>query len=118
MRSKFLDSAQWSSIDTHYNPHVSLEGESFLLWQLKRFISDMLYLLEYKMKIFFLIHHLKNGGSSYNRAQSSKNRVNVFVISNTMKICLHWVVQLFCCVIFFFLFYHIPCDLIYGNIRE
>jgi hypothetical protein len=68
-------------------------------------------------KIFFLIHHLKNGGSSYNRAQSSKNRANVFVISNTVNIRLSWVVQLFRCVIFF-LFYHVPRDLMYGNIRE
>jgi hypothetical protein len=37
---------------------------------------------------FFLIHHLKNGGSSNNRAQSSKNRANVFVTSNTINICL------------------------------
>jgi hypothetical protein len=47
--------------------------------------------------------HLKNGGSSYNRAKSSKNRVNVFVISNTVNICLGWVVQLFHCIIFFVL---------------
>jgi hypothetical protein len=63
---------------------------------------------------FFLIHHLKNGGSSYNRAQSSKKRTNVFVISNTVKICLGWVVQLFRCDIFFVLLRY----LIYGNIRE
>jgi hypothetical protein len=52
---------------------------------------------------FFLIHHPKSGGLSYNRAQSSKNRANVFVIRNTVKICLGWVLQLFHCVIFFVL---------------
>jgi hypothetical protein len=31
---------------------------------------------------------LGGGSSSYNRAQSSKNRANVFVISNTVNICL------------------------------
>jgi hypothetical protein len=49
---------------------------------------------------FFLIQHLKNGGLSYNRAQSSKNRANVFVVSNTVNICLSWVVQMFRCVTF------------------
>jgi hypothetical protein len=53
--------------------------------------------------MFFLIYHLKNGGLSYNRAQSSKKRANVFVITNTVKICLGWVVQLFHCIIFFIL---------------
>jgi hypothetical protein len=56
------------------------------------------------------------GGSSYNRAQSSKNRANFFDISNTVKICLGWVVRLFRCVAF--LFYHVSRDLIYGNIRK
>jgi hypothetical protein len=62
----------------------------------------VLYILEYKTN-FFLIHHLKNGGLSYISAQSSKNRANVFVISNTVTICLGWVVRLFSCVIFFVL---------------
>jgi hypothetical protein len=56
---------------------------------------------------FFLILHLIDGGSSYSRAQSSNNRANVFVISDTVKICLGWVVQLFRCIIFFcFIIYH------------
>jgi hypothetical protein len=59
------------------------------------------------------ITDVKNGESSYKLAQSSKNRANVFVISNTLKICLGWAVQLFRCVNFF-----VPRDLIYGNIRE
>jgi hypothetical protein len=46
-------------------------------------------------------------GSCYNGAQSSKNRANVFVTSNTINICLGSVVQLFHCVIFFcFITYH------------
>jgi hypothetical protein len=59
------------------------------------------YLLEYKAKIFSWFIILNMGGSSYIRAQSSKNRANVFVINNTVKICLGWVLQLFHCVIFF-----------------
>jgi hypothetical protein len=55
-----------------------------------------------RLKIF-LIYHPKNGGLSYNCTQSFKNRANVFVISNTMNICLGWVVQLFRCFIFFVL---------------
>jgi hypothetical protein len=74
------------------------------------------YLLECKTKFFFLIHHLRNGGSSYNRAQSSKNGANFFYISNTVKICLGRVVRLFHCVTF--LFYHVPRDLICGNIHK
>jgi hypothetical protein len=55
-------------------------------------------------KKIFLILHLKNGGCHIiNHTQSSKNRANVFVISNTVYICLGWVVQLFRCVIFFVL---------------
>jgi hypothetical protein len=47
------------------------------------------------------------GGLSYDRAQSSKTTANVFVTSNTIKICLGWVVQLFRCIIFFcFITYH------------
>jgi hypothetical protein len=56
---------------------------------------------------FFLIHPKKGGGSSYNCTQSTKNRANVFVVSNTVNICLGWVVQLFRCVIVFcFITYH------------
>jgi hypothetical protein len=66
---------------------------------------------------FFPDSSSKKWGMSYNFAQSSKNRANAFVISNTMKICLGWVVQLFRCVIFF-LFCHVPRNLMYGNVRE
>jgi hypothetical protein len=52
------------------------------------------------MKIFSWFIISKMGGLSYNRTQSSKNRANVFVISNTMTICLAWVVQMFRCAIF------------------
>jgi hypothetical protein len=34
---------------------------------------------------FFLIHHPKSGGLSYNHTQSSKNRADIFVISNTVN---------------------------------
>jgi hypothetical protein len=59
--------------------------------------------LEYKTTIFPDSSSKKNGGLSYNRAQSSKNRANAFVISNTVNILLGWVVQLFRCIIFFVL---------------
>jgi hypothetical protein len=56
---------------------------------------------------FFPDSSSKNWGLSYNHAQSSKNRANVFVISNTMNLCLGCVVQLLRCVIFFcFIMYH------------
>jgi hypothetical protein len=67
---------------------------------LYKWVPQIPYLLEYKT-IFFPDSSSKK--LSYNRAQSSKNRVNVSVISNTMNNCLGWVVQLFCCIIFFVL---------------
>jgi hypothetical protein len=82
---------------------------SFILISLRITIQSWITIFaQIKDENFFLIHHPKNGGSSYNHAQSSKNRANVFVINNTMKICLGWVVQLFRCVIFFcFITYHV-----------
>jgi hypothetical protein len=38
-----------------------------------------LHIPEYKTKSFFLILHLKNGGSPYNQAQSWTHSVQVFV---------------------------------------
>jgi hypothetical protein len=51
------------------------------MWQMQCQGKDRLYRIYLNIRQnFFLIYHLKNGGSSYNCAQSSMNKANVLLL--------------------------------------